>query len=142
MIQKRVICPQRLRRVPKQFSWIDQRLVRNKHICGLSCESQGLYLFLVTVSDSQGLSFYSDKVISDYLGLDTMQLIKARSQLHEAGLIAYSNPLYQVLCLDRILNSSPTIANEYYPPDKTERGGDELVSVSDVFKQLYGGKDG
>jgi hypothetical protein len=27
---KRVLCPQRLRRVPEQFSWIDHRLVRDR----------------------------------------------------------------------------------------------------------------
>ena len=29
---KRVLCPERLRKVPEQFSWIDQRLVRDRHI--------------------------------------------------------------------------------------------------------------
>jgi len=27
-IIKRVLCPERLRKVPPQFSWVDQRLVR------------------------------------------------------------------------------------------------------------------
>jgi hypothetical protein len=36
MKTKRLLCPQRLRTVPHQFSWIDQRLVREGHIarCG------------------------------------------------------------------------------------------------------------
>jgi hypothetical protein len=29
---KRILCPERLRRVPKAFSWIDHRLVRDGHI--------------------------------------------------------------------------------------------------------------
>jgi hypothetical protein len=32
MITKRLLCPDRLRRVPPQFSWIDQRLVRDGHL--------------------------------------------------------------------------------------------------------------
>jgi hypothetical protein len=32
MKTKHLLCPQRLRRVPHQFSWIDQRLVRDGHI--------------------------------------------------------------------------------------------------------------
>ena len=36
MIVKRLLCPERVRRVPEQFSWVDHRLVRDKHIgrCG------------------------------------------------------------------------------------------------------------
>jgi hypothetical protein len=29
VIKKRVLCPEQLRRVPPQFSWIDHRLVRD-----------------------------------------------------------------------------------------------------------------
>ena len=60
VIRKRVLCPQQLRKVPEQFSWIDHRLVRDRHIAGKSAEALALYLFLVTVADGQGLSYYSD----------------------------------------------------------------------------------
>ena len=43
MIEKRVICPDRMRIVPRQFSWIDHALVRKKYICGLSHASLALY---------------------------------------------------------------------------------------------------
>ena len=36
MVQKRLLCPERVRKIPKQFSWIDQRLVRERHIERLS----------------------------------------------------------------------------------------------------------
>jgi hypothetical protein len=29
MLSKRLVCPAQVRRVPKQFSWVDQRLVRD-----------------------------------------------------------------------------------------------------------------
>ena len=48
---KRVLSPQRLRRVPSQFSWVDHRLVRDRHICRCSAQALALYLFLVTVAD-------------------------------------------------------------------------------------------
>ena len=57
--QKRVLCPQRLRKVPRAFSWIDHRLVRDGHISRCSHEALALYLFLVTVADAEGLSYYS-----------------------------------------------------------------------------------
>ena len=100
-VNKRVLCPQRLRRVPSQFSWIDHRLVRDKHIAGRSVEALALYLFLVTVADGQGLSYYSDAGIGRLLPLDGPALARARQELFRARLIAYERPLYQVLALDK-----------------------------------------
>ena len=57
---KRPISFGKLRQVPRQFSWVDQRLVREHYIDQLSPEACALYLFLVTVADAQGLSFYSE----------------------------------------------------------------------------------
>lgn len=99
-IRKRVLCPQRLRKVPPQFSWIDHRLVRERHIAGKSAEALALYLFLVTVSDGQGLSYYSDPGIGKLLPLDGPALARARQELIRARLIVYERPLYQVLSLD------------------------------------------
>ena len=97
---KRVLCRHRLRHVPQQFSWIDHRLVRDGHISRCSAEALALYLFLVTVADGQGLSYYSDQTISRLLPLDGTALAGARQELIAARLIAYQRPLYQVLALD------------------------------------------
>lgn len=108
MKTKRLLCPQRVRRVPHQFSWIDQRLVRDGHIsrCG-GVQALGLYLLLVTVADSQGLSYYSDKTAARLLGLNEVDLRQARHNLVHAGLIAYQAPLYQVLSLEPTSSSEP-----------------------------------
>jgi hypothetical protein len=99
-VVKRVLCRERLRRVPPQFSWIDHRLVRDRHICRCSGEALALYLFLVTVADGQGLSYYADQTISRLLPLDVPAVARARRELIATGLIAYQRPLYQVLALD------------------------------------------
>lgn len=100
-INKRILCSDQLRRVPLQFSWIDHRLVRDRHITGRSAEALALYLFLVTVADGQGLSFYSDAGIGKLLPLLAgPALVRARQELIRARLIAYERPLYQVLSLD------------------------------------------
>lgn len=101
VIRKRVLCPQQLRKVPEQFSWIDHRLVRDRHIADKSAEALALYLFLLTVADGQGLSYYSDAGIGKLLPLDGTALARARQELIRAGLIAYEKPLYQVLSLDQ-----------------------------------------
>jgi hypothetical protein len=99
-VVKRVLCRERLRRVPQQFSWIDHRLVRDRHIGRCSAQALALYLFLVTVADGQGLSYYSDQAISRLLPLDGPALARARQELIAARLIAYQRPLYQVLSLE------------------------------------------
>jgi hypothetical protein len=58
-----------------------------------------LYLFLVAVSDRNGLSFYHDDRIASLLKIDLPALGKAREALIRRSLIAYESPLYQVLSL-------------------------------------------
>jgi hypothetical protein len=64
-----------------------------------------LYLFLVTVGDERGLSYYSDAMLVRGLSMSAARLSQARSDLIRIGLIAYQRPLYQVLSLDRPLKS-------------------------------------
>jgi hypothetical protein len=97
---KRVICSERVRKIPTQFSWVDHRLVRERHIERCDAHAAALYLFLVTVADVQGLSYYSDASLGRSLSMDPVRLSKARGDLIRAGLIAYQRPLYQVLALD------------------------------------------
>ena len=97
MIQKHPLWPDRIRKVPKQFSWIDQRLVRDRHIDRCSHQAAALYLFLVTVADAQGLSYYSDGSLCQRLSMDENCLAAARQDLIRIELVAYKPPLYQVL---------------------------------------------
>jgi len=97
---KRLLVPERVRTVPAQFSWVDQRLVREHHIERCDAHAAALYLFLVTVADAQGLSYYAQASAARYLSMSTERLRQARADLIDAGLIAYAPPLYQVLSLD------------------------------------------
>lgn len=65
------------------------------------CEPEAwtLYLFLITVGDAQGLSYYSDAGIARRLDFTEQTLQEARKQLCRADLVAYQKPLYQVLDL-------------------------------------------
>ncbi|HKQ82814.1 MAG TPA: hypothetical protein VJS42_11530 [Steroidobacteraceae bacterium] len=99
MRRKHVLHPERLRRVPSQFSWIDQRLVRDGYIARCDVHALALYLFVVTVSDAQGLSYYGDATLCRSLSMPAPRLQQARADLIRFGLIAYEAPLYQVLSL-------------------------------------------
>jgi replication initiation and membrane attachment protein DnaB len=98
--EKRILCPARRRRVPESFSWVDHRLVRDRYISLCSHEALSLYLFLVTVADADGLSYYADTSAGRMLNMSTARLCEARRELVGAGLVSYSRPLYQVLSLD------------------------------------------
>ena len=117
MKNKPLPCPARLRLVPRQFSWIDQRLVGDRHIQGRSSHALALYLFLCTVADAQGLSYYSDTRLGEILGLCGADLRAARGELRTAGLIAWQNPFYQVLSLEP--GSAPPPATHAAPPPRT-----------------------
>ena len=101
------VLPRRQRRIPQQFSWVDHRLVRDGHISGHSSEALALYLFLVTVADADGLSWYSEASLCRVLSWEVERLRQARSELRQSELIAYRKPLYQVLDLSP-LTTMPT----------------------------------
>jgi hypothetical protein len=96
---KQVLRPERVRLVPEQFSWVDQALVQWGLIDRLDARAAALYLFLVTVADVQGLSYYGSATLAKRLRLSESELGAARAQLMELDLIAYQAPLYQVLSL-------------------------------------------
>jgi hypothetical protein len=99
-MHKHLLCPERLRQVPEQFSWIDHRLVSDRHLDICSHQAAALYLFLVIVGDSKGLSYYSDASLMHRLGMTAPVLDAARRELIRIGLVCFEKPLYQVLSLD------------------------------------------
>lgn len=134
MIKKRPIYPHRLRRIPSQFSWVDHRLVRDRHIESCSHPALALYLFLVTVADREGLSYYSDPSLMSRLGMDAQTLSSARQDLIRASLVAYEEPLYQVLSLDPAMDSSPVRQDAVQSRTRM----DNPVSIGRLFKQILG----
>jgi hypothetical protein len=100
-MNKKLLAPERLRQLPSQFSWIDQQLVRGGHLRNCDHSAWALYLFLATVADSQGLSYYSDGAVCQWLKVDLARLQASRQQLVTVGLLAYQKPLYQMLALPK-----------------------------------------
>ena len=128
MKNKTLPCPERLRHVPRQFSWIGQRLVRNRHIQGPTPRALALYLFLCTVADAQGLSYYSDASAGALLACSGSKLRAARAELVAAALNAYQSPLYQVLSLEPRTAAAVATAPE-------PRVG-EVRSIGEIFRAM------
>jgi hypothetical protein len=131
-IKKRILCPERLRRIPGQFSWIDQRLVRDRYLQHCDHGALALYLVLVTVADAEGLSYYSDGALERMLNMEQAQLLGARRQLCQAGMLVYDKPFYQVLSLQLPLDGAgvaePAVA----------RSG-QTLPVLDILRRIVGG---
>ena len=122
-MKKHLLNPERLRKVPPQFSWIDHRLVQENYFLRCDHPAWALYLFLASVADAQGLSYYSDASLMGRLKMEGLVLSASREQLVRAGLIAYEKPLYQVLNLE---------------PAPAPRSG--CLSVGELLRQALGGQ--
>lgn len=130
-IKKRILCPERLRRIPSQFSWIDQRLVRDRYLQQCDHGALALYLVLVTVADTEGLSYYSESTLERMLNMEHGQLLSARQQLCRAGMLVYDRPLYQVLSLELPLGAGGVA-------QPAARSGQSLP-VADILRRIVGG---
>lgn len=127
MVVKRILCPERLRKVPEHFSWVDHRLVRDRHMERCGSDALALYLLLVTVGDAEGLSYYSDQTVARLLSLDEGRVRLARRDLLAADLISYERPLYQVLGLER----------SQLPVMRTQRSNG-CTSIGDILRTAMG----
>jgi hypothetical protein len=127
MTQKKLLRPDRQRQIPPHFSWVDHRLIRQHRLGDCEHCAWALYLFLVSVGDVEGLSYYSDASLGRALKLDQAGLVAARRQLIGADLIAYAKPLYQVLDLVDAPKVAASPANGPARP------------VADILRQVLGG---
>jgi hypothetical protein len=124
---KQLLCPERVRKIEGSFSWIDHRFITGGFLRDLSTLEILLYLFLVAVSDRNGLSFYHDDRIATLLKIDLAALGKARENLILRSLIDYAPPLYQILSLP----SQPVLL-----PSKEDRDKREHEKAIHFFKTL------
>ena len=126
---KQVLRPERLRQEPEEFSWVDQALVQRHFIDRCEARAAALYLFLVTVADAQGLSYYGESTLAARLHLSSEELVAARAQLIKIELIAYQAPLYQVLALAGTAPRVPAQA-------PVRNSSDGLVSLAQLLDQM------
>jgi len=109
MIIKKLICPERVRKITGSFAFIEHRFLRDGFWDALSHYQLLLYLFLVLVADRNGLSYYSYDKICTLLKVSVDDYIAARDALIDKDLIAFDGSLFQVLSLpQKPCRSDPT----------------------------------
>lgn len=143
MIRKEIVSPGRLRRMPEGFGWVDHQLVRKGYLKKRSRESLALYLFLVTVGDADGVSYYSKESLCGHLNFSDPELVSSRKELVEAELVAYRNPFYQVLSLpptEEEENNFKKILNRVCVNKSVSPESASISSLSDIIKSMTGGE--
>ena len=101
---------------------------------GRSAPARARYLFQVAVADADGLSWYSEEALCRQLSWTATQLQGARAELQQSALIAYRQPLYQVLDLSPAPLALPADA-----PRPSARRGGEPVAIGAILQQMLGG---
>jgi len=122
MIKKKILDPDRVRRIDGGFSFIPHRFLSEGFLAALSQKELRLYFFLVLASDRYGLSFYSYDTTCTLLELTVDQYIEARGGLIRKDLIAFDGAIFQVLALPQkpILKSNPKAhRNRFVKQDPT-----------------------
>ena len=99
MVKKKILVPNRIRRIEGGFSFIPHRFLTDGFLAVLGQKEILLYLFLIIVSDRNGLSFYSYDAICTLLQLSVDEYIESRNALIKKNLIAFDGTLFQVLDL-------------------------------------------
>ena len=99
MVKKKILFPERIRRIDGGFSFIPHRFLMEGFLSSLNQEELLLYLFLVMASDRNGVSFYSYDTICTLIQLSLDEYIASRNSLIKKDLIAFDGILFQVLSL-------------------------------------------
>jgi len=132
MIKKKILNPERIRRINGGFSFIPHRFLADGFLSSLGQQELLLYLFLILASDRYGLSFYSYDSICSLLQITADQYVKARNGLMEKDLIAFDGTIFQVLSLPEPLNT-------YRRKQPRSMQGKGPVSIAQVFQQSLKG---
>lgn len=102
MIRKRILNPDRIRKIKGGFSFVPHRFLTGGFLAALDPSQALLYLFLVLAADRNGLSFYGYDAICNLLKLPLEQYIQARDGLIAKDLIAFDGTIFQVLELPAV----------------------------------------
>ncbi len=130
MIKKKILEPDRIRRIQGGFSFIPHRFLTDGFLASLSQTEILPYLFLIIVSDRNGLSFYSYDAICTLLQITLDEYIEARDALIKRDLIAFDGTLFQVLDLP----GKPAQEKEVTPSSQSSRRSE----IRDLIQQSIG----
>jgi hypothetical protein len=134
-IEKRALCPKRLRRIIGSFAFIEHRFLRDGFWAALSHHELLLYVFLVLVADRQGLSYYSFDKICAFLRISIEEYLAARDGLIDQDLIAFDGHLFQVLSLP----PAPVVSPPKPLQSRRDMEENDPATVRQLIRRSLGG---
>ena len=137
MVTKKIINPNRIRRIDGGFSFIPHRFLADGFLSSLNQKELLLYFFLILASDRYGLSFYSYDVICSFLELSPDEYIEARDGLIRKNLIAFDGTLFQVLDLPKSPVKTPPMKSVH-----ASVGGRRRSVIQALIQQSLWGAEG
>jgi len=132
MIVKRTLFPERVRKIQGSFAFIEHRFLRNGFWESLGHHELLLYIFLVLVSDRNGLSYYYYDKICNILKMTVDEYIDARNTLIKNDLIGFDGRLFQVLSLPE----HPVFFKTKAIGDKREAGPKDFVAIGEILHEI------
>jgi hypothetical protein len=132
MIKKKILEPDRIRRIQGGFSFIPHRFLTDGFLASLSQTEILLYLFLIIVSDRNGLSFYSYDAICTLLQITVDEYIEARDDLIKRDLIAFDGTLFQILDLPE----KPAQKKEVKPSSQLHRRSEIRGLIQQSIREI------
>ena len=111
---KKILVQDRVRKIEGGFSFVPIRFMTGGFLEALPKNELLLYLFLVIVSDRNGLSYYSYDRICTALEIDIEDYIEARNALIAKDLIAFDGTVFQVLELPEKAPARPVRRTDAY----------------------------
>jgi hypothetical protein len=136
MMEKVILCPDRIRRITGTFGFIEHRFLKEGFFFTLTHCELLLYLFLVLVADRHGLSFYSYDKMCTLLRISVDEFILARDGLIEKDLIAFDGRTFQLLSLPEQRAQPPSIKGHEKMKDK-----DAVTIHQQIVRSLGGHHD-
>ncbi len=136
MIEKRILCRERVRKIGGGFAFIEHRFVREGFLVSLGHHELLLYVFLVLAGDRHGISFYGYDRICSLLRLTVEEYIEARNQLIANDLIAFDGALFQVLSLPE----KPVFHQRSLLKTSDDMERSDPATIDQIFSRLYGAK--
>jgi len=136
MIYKRLLVPERIRKIQGSFAFIEHRFLRDGFWIGLNHHERLLYVLLVLIADRQGLSYYSYDKLCSLAGFTVDDYVAARNALMDQDLLAFDGTLFQVLDL-------PIKPAQSLSPRSSQNMNGSPLSSATLFSRLKGSlKDG
>jgi len=134
-----LLCPERVRKIERPFSWIPFRLLSSGLLAQLGRDAKLLYFFLCLVADRQGLSFYGNRRVQTVLSVSERELTLARTELVNRDLLAFDGRVYQLLSLPSSTALQAGVYGRGSPrdlPAKRPRCRSDLEQLHAILRRL------